>query len=248
MLDEGYVKFKCHHNTLEWNNPSLPLSKELKTKLNALDELRTELYDAHFIGLYETGIGYGNISLRSDISTENSSDNTNTSDDTNTSDNTNTSDDTLSNNFIISATSTGGARELGLNGYCLVSKLDIDANTVWSTGPLPASSETMTHAAIYQSSQAINCVVHIHNRDFYDALLKQENSLKTPKYVPYGTVEMACAIMDITKKYPLEACIVMAGHDEGVLFYGISINHVRSQIAFMNDQLVHVACNKCKNK
>jgi len=236
MLDEGYVKFRCHHNTVEWNNPSLTLSKELETRLTALDELRTELYDAHFIGLYENGIAYGNISLRSDISTANNTDNVDTF------------DNIRSNNFIISATSTGGARKLGLDGYCLVSKVDIEANTVWSIGPLPASSETMTHAAIYQNSQAIHCVVHVHNRKLYDALLKQENILTTPKDVPYGTVEMAYSIMDIAKKYPLEACILMAGHDEGVLFYGINIKQVRSQIAFINDQLIHVACDKCKNK
>ena len=113
---------------------------------------------------------------------------------------------------------------------------------------MPASSETMTHAVIYQNLHAVNCVVHIHSRELYDALLKQENALKTPKDVPYGTPEMAYAIMEIAKKYPLEACIVMAGHDEGIILYGITIEHVRSQIDFINSQLLHASCTKCKNK
>lgn len=239
MIDEGYVKFECHHNVATWNTPQLPLSPPLETKLQAIDDLRTELHDAKFIGIYENGIGYGNISLRSNIVMNNNSENVEITTDIAT--------ETLSN-FVISATATGGARELELDGYSLVSKIDIENNAVWSTGPLQASSETMTHAAIYCTAERVNCVVHIHNRELYDALLKQENSLQTPKNIAYGTVEMAYAIMAIAKKYPLEACIAMGGHDEGIIIYGISIDHVKSQLAFVNDQLMHASCNKCKKK
>lgn len=235
MIDEGYVKFKCHHEITVWNSPLLPLTQELETKLKALDELRTELHDANFIGIYENGIGYGNISLRSNIITNKNSNTAEVIAD-------------APSNFVISATATGGARELELDGYCLVTKIDMENNMVWSTGSLPASSETITHAAIYQSSQEVNCVVHIHNRKLYDELLKQQNSLQTPKNIAYGTVEMAYSIMEIAKKYPLEACIAMAGHNEGIIIYGISIEHVKSQLAFINNQLVHASCNQCKTK
>ena len=77
MFDEGYVKFKCHHDTVEWNNQRLPLNQELEYQLNKLDTLRTELFDARFIGMYQNGIGYGNISLRY---TENNSKNQNDTD------------------------------------------------------------------------------------------------------------------------------------------------------------------------
>ncbi len=215
ITDEGYVKFNSQHQEVEWGQEKLTINAELMDKIKQIDLLRTDLFDAGYIGLNENEIGYGNVSIRyfNELNPD-------------------------SEKFIISATSTGGARELGLDGYCLVTDYNILNNQVICMGPLPASSETMSHAAIYHVCKNVNCVVHIHNKFLFEGLLLQENVLKTPKSVAYGTVQMAQCLSEIAQNNPLEACIVMEGHQDGIIFYGLNINQVRRLISIVNHQLL----------
>ncbi len=208
MQDEGYVKYQCFHQKADWHTNGLKINEKTLQEFNELDILRTELFDVHFIGQYPNGLGYGNVSLRCPIN-ENQ------------------------NSLIISATATGGARELGLDGYCLVTKADIKNNLVYCLGPLAASSETLTHVAIYQNTPEVNFVVHIHHKKLFEVLLNQQNILKTPKNIEYGSVEMANSLGKIAKAYPMEGCVLMEGHEEGIIFYGTSLIQVQSQISFV---------------
>ena len=72
--------------------------------LKELDALRTELFDAGLIGMRQDGIGYGNISLRTE------------------------------KGFVISATATGGIRELGADGYSLVTEWSLAGNRLSCSG------------------------------------------------------------------------------------------------------------------
>lgn len=200
MRDEGYIKFNCQHTKATWKKASMPLSSVTEEKLKALDYFRTRLWHKQLIGVYENGIGFGNISMRGEES------------------------------FIISASATGAKEILGLQGYCLIPKIDIDSNCVWSMGVLKASSESMTHAAIYKNAPQVNYVVHVHDKNLYTKLLAQNNILKTKENIPYGTVEMAYALMQIAQENPLGACVVMGGHDEGILFYDIGFEEVRERM------------------
>lgn len=212
---DGYIKFHCEHTTATWNSEALPLSSTLLQIIEQLDTFRTRVYDQKLIGIYENGIGYGNLSHR------------------------------IGENFVITASATGGARELGIDGYTLVHSVLIENNTVKSIGPLPASSETMTHAAIYQVAPKIQCILHIHNQIIFDTMIKN-NSLSTEKNIPYGTIEMAQALKILAQKYPLEASIVMQGHNEGVIIYGTSIEHVESQLNFLTQEVKKLHCKKCQ--
>src|SRR5512134_3622137 len=51
--------------------------------------------------------------------------------------------------FLVTGTQTGGRPSLTLADFCLVERYDLDANQVRSVGPLPPSSESLTHGAIY---------------------------------------------------------------------------------------------------
>lgn len=199
---DGVIKFQCEHQLAEWGSFSLLLNPDLQSQLEELDALRTELFDAGLVGVTKSGIGYGNISLR------------------------------YKDTFIISSSGTGGARELGIDGYGLVELVDIEQNMLQCKGPLKASSESLTHAAIYQNSPDVNCVVHAHNILLFNMLLERKVPT-TPKNVEYGTVAMAKSIMDCT--HPLEGCIVMAGHEDGIIFYGASISQLHAYIAFIVD-------------
>lgn len=214
-IDDGYIKFHCEHTNTTWNSDLLPLSETRKNLIEKLDTFRTKIFDQQFIGMYENGIGYGNLSHR------------------------------IEENFLITASATGGARELGIDGYTLVNNVFIEKNTVQCIGPLPASSETMTHAAIYLSAPKVQCILHIHNQIIFDTMITL-NCLSTAKEIPYGTIEMALALKNIAKNNPLEACIVMQGHNEGVIIYGTSINHVESQLTFLCNEIKKIHCENCK--
>jgi ribulose-5-phosphate 4-epimerase/fuculose-1-phosphate aldolase len=126
------------------------------------------------------------------------------------------------NQFLISGTSTGAERILAANKYCLVTSINIRANKITSTGPIQASSESMTHGAIYQSCREAESVIHIHNRKIFDGMIK-DHCPATPASAEYGSPEIAIAIAEnIRQSGELEGTIVLAGHDEGVIAYSSS--------------------------
>ena len=108
-----------------------------------LERWRRPLYDRGLIGEYEThGIGYGNLSVRA----------------------------ATPGRFVISGTQTGRVAETRGEHYALVTAYDTDANRLDSTGPVAASSEALTHAALYELDDAIGAVVHVHDHDLWRTL------------------------------------------------------------------------------
>src|SRR5690606_37998568 len=101
-----------------------------------LERWRRPLYEAGLVGHYaEQGIGYGNLSVRVGPGRE----------------------------FLVSGTQTGHLERTGPEHYALVTDYDIDDNTVHCRGAVQASSETLTHAAIYELDPDIRAVVHVHD-------------------------------------------------------------------------------------
>ena len=87
-------------------------------------------------------------------------------------------------------------------------------------GPIKASSESLTHAAIYECSADIKAVIHIHHKEFWDKAL---NVIPTSSNsVPYGTPEMANEIFRLYKEtdFSTNKIMAMAGHDEGIIAFG----------------------------
>lgn len=159
--------------------------------LAGLMEYRQYLFEKQFIGLGEGGIGYGNISVRQP-----------------------------GNSFLISATQTGHIASATPAHYTEVYRWDIDCNRVWCRGMARASSESMTHAALYEASDAIGAVLHIHSRSLWEKYL---NILPTTSQaVPYGTPQMARAIQALyhESEQHLSGVFVMGGHRDGLLAFG----------------------------
>jgi ribulose-5-phosphate 4-epimerase/fuculose-1-phosphate aldolase len=108
----------------------------------------------------------------------------------------------------------------------MVTAFDIDKNRVTTCGPVRASSESMSHGAIYHASASARAVIHIHSRKVFDGMLR-DNCPRTPADAPYGTPEMARAIIACVKEEGEgPRTIVMAGHDEGVIAWGASVKEV----------------------
>lgn len=168
-----------------------------------LNRWRKPLYEAGLIGHYEElNVGYGNISVRAGNSSA----------------------------FIITGTQTGHIEDTGADHYALVTAVDIDANRVNSRGPIQASSEALTHAALYALSPKISAVVHVHDRALWTA---NKGSLPTTDAsVPYGTPEMAHAFeaLWMSTDLPRIGIAVMAGHDDGLVSIGSTLEHAATRM------------------
>jgi len=180
------------------------------TALDKLNRARTELFDLGLIGCYDNGIGFGNLSLRE-----------------------------AGKRFLITASATGADRVLRFEQFCLVEAFSPKRNSVRSRGPLMASSESMTHGAIYAANRAVHCVIHVHSRALFDALL-QRGILHTPADVPYGTPAMARAVADLVQaQEQLPVLFAMAGHDEGIVSYGADIASTQQLIVNTFNEVTH---------
>src|SRR5258707_13973147 len=70
---------------------------------------------------------------------------------------------------------------------------DFARNWLRYEGAAIPSSESLTHASIYQSNSTISAVIHCHDSVLWRTLLDRVPT--TSKPVPYGTPEMAYEIM-----------------------------------------------------
>ena len=127
--------------------------------------------------------------------------------------------------FIISASQTGQLPELAREHYVCIDKTDIEHNRVHARGPLPPSSEALTHAAIYRLDPSIRCVLHGHDPDMWRYGLQQTLPSTDPD-VEYGTPAMAAEILRLYQSGQLDRqrVLVMAGHQDGVISFGDSID------------------------
>ncbi|MFZ4615493.1 MAG: class II aldolase/adducin family protein [Rectinemataceae bacterium] len=108
--------------------------------------------------------------------------------------------------FLISGSATGADRVLNLDQYCLVESYSMEENRVRYRGSIKASSESMSHGAIYSADPEVNCVIHIHGRSMFDSLLAR-GQIHTPAELPYGTPAMAAIALSpshpSTRRWPI---------------------------------------------
>lgn len=172
------------------------------TDIVELNQCRLKLYTLGLIGQYENGIGFGNLSVRLP----------------------------QPRHLIISGTQTGGIKQLNFKHYTKVIDFDWDKNYVSCIGMIKASSETLTHGAIYVAQSRVNAVVHVHHKKLWQALLN-----KVPTTNPncaYGTPEMADDIVQLCHQPSTQAqkTIVMSGHEEGILTFGDNLTSATNLI------------------
>ena len=127
--------------------------------------------------------------------------------------------------FVISASQTGHLEALEQRHFTRVLEADVAANRVRARGPLPPSSEALTHAMIYRLDPAIACVLHVHEHRLWRYGLNA-GLPRTDATVAYGTPQMARAVElgfrggDLAGK----RIVFLAGHEDGVIAFGDSIS------------------------
>lgn len=178
-------------------------------EIETLNRWRTPLYEARLIGYdEELGVGYGNLSVR--ISGD--------------------------GRFIISGTQTGHLRDLGAEHYALVEDYDIEGNRVYSRGAREASSESLTHAAIYRLDARIGAVVHVHSDDLWATL--RYSVPATNAKVAYGTPGMAHEFVRLWREtdFPGSGIAVMAGHESGLVSIGSDLQEAAERILAVHER------------
>ncbi len=123
--------------------------------------------------------------------------------------------------FLITGTQTAGDRCFGLDRFALIERYDYHRNRVVSRGAVEPSSETMTHAALYDTSPAIRCVLHAHS----PVVWRRARELRIPTTdanIPYGTPEMAVAVQRLcdATALPEIRILAMGGHEDGIVVFG----------------------------
>ncbi len=198
--EEGYIKF--HGQWIKTN----PLPKQ---DLSKIIEWRDKLFSLGLLGAYDNGIGFGNISVRSQ-----------------------------GNTFAISGSATGHLKKINNNHFVLVTQVNYEKNSLVCEGPVMASSESLSHAMIYESSDQTNAVIHIHHLKMWQTWLGQAPT--TDKNAAYGTLEMAMEIKKLIQEtdFKNNKFFVMGGHREGIISFGTNLDEAGNILLSLRSQLL----------
>jgi len=178
-------------------------SERVRSELSpfsALAELniyRRKLLELQVIGVDASGVSFGNLSIR----------------------------DGATNNFYITGSATGGKSELTLADCARVVAYDFERNWLRYEGSAIPSSESFTHAAIYESDITAGAVIHCHDLKLWTALLDQVPT--SSKSIHYGTPEMAHEVMRLFRVTDVHSrrIVAMAGHQGGIVTLGRDLEH-----------------------
>jgi L-ribulose-5-phosphate 4-epimerase len=157
-----------------------------------LNACRRKLLQLRLIGVDSNGIGFGNLSVR----------------------------DGTTNNFYVTGSGTGGTPELELADYARVVAYDFGRNWLQCESSTIASSESLTHAAVYESEPEARAIIHCHSLKLWATLLGQVPT--TSEAVGYGTPEMAYEVRRLFWMTDVKSrkIFVMGGHEAGVVTFG----------------------------
>lgn len=162
-----------------------------------LESWRKKLYKLNLIGEYpKEKVGFGNLSSLISWSKQ--------------------------AEFIITGTQTGKHKDLNGNHYTLVNGYDLKNMLLMQEGPIEASSEALTHAAVYEANKNIKAVFHIHSTKIWEKMIELDYDF-TPREIPYGTQEMALCVGELIANKE-SGTIVMKGHQDGIIAYGPSMD------------------------
>lgn len=202
MIDEGVIKFFSEHRSVRLGEDHLARA------VTPLLRWRRVLLDQGLVGQDPArygGAGFGNLSVR--VSPVEST--------------------RGERCFLITGSQTGGIDVLTLGDFALVERYRLDENRLWSRGERSASSESLTHGALYDLDTQLRVVMHVHA----PILWQMAGALGVPQTnptVPYGTPAMAAEMARLYRGHAVgsSGLWVMGGHEDGVIAFGINADEV----------------------
>jgi hypothetical protein len=193
VIDDGVIKYdRTNFSYLE------TISEQ---EFAEIEYQRKKLYQLNLIGVEPiSNIGFGNISAKYNFQNVHQ---------------------TTNPQFVITGTQTGKYPELDGKLYTRVIDFDINELKLFSMGAVEASSEALTHAAIYLGNPKIQGIVHVHSTAIWEGIIREKKN-STRADIPYGSKEMALESMNMVRNNPV-GFFAMEGHDDGVVTYAESI-------------------------
>ena len=124
--------------------------------------------------------------------------------------------------LLISGSQTGHLAELTASDIACVTGSDSQHNVLEAKGLTVPSSESMTHAVLYQSDASIDAIIHVHSPDiwYHGAALGLP---ATASEIVYGTPQMARAVALLAsdaRRGKMPMTFTMRGHQDGVIAAG----------------------------
>ena len=192
---EGIIKYTLHYR---------PTAAVARPEVGQLTRWRTKLLDAGLMGQDPArygGYGFGNISCRLPME----------------------EDQPHRRAFMITGTQTGHKPVLDATDYATVQSWDISQNMITASGPAQPSSESLTHAVLYELDRHLRWVMHIHSVDLWRAAGKLGIPCTRPE-IPYGSVAMAHEVQRIfaETEAATKRIFAMGGHEDGLVAFGQS--------------------------
>lgn len=160
-------------------------------EVEALRGWRDRLRRLGLVGAYRDGVGFGNLSHR-----------------------------LADGSFLVSGTQTGALPSLGPEHFSVVVGCEPARNRLRCRGPAKASSESLSHDAVYRSVPSARAVFHVHHDALWRRLLGRTPT--TDPAAEAGTPEMALAIAALLRDGEAGGggLLVMGGHPEGLISFG----------------------------
>lgn len=125
----------------------------------------------------------------------------------------------LGGGFLVTGSQTGHLGDLDLAAFAHVEAWDAAAHRLTSRGLGQPSSESLTHAALYDASPRIGAVFHVHA----PALWARRGTPELPSTAPgidYGTLEMAAEVAGLARHLGDSGLLAMTGHKDGLVAWG----------------------------
>lgn len=161
---------------------------------------RDILYRLDLVGrdpLRYSGLGFGNLSVRS-----------------------------FSNpySFVITASQTGGIERLSETHFCRVTAWKFEPPELWAEGLASPSSESLTHAAIYESEKRVGAVIHVHCPEIWHQADTIGLAVSDPA-AGCGTSALALEMrVMMAALKPADGGIwILGGHEDGVIAFGADL-------------------------
>ncbi|MDA1197390.1 MAG: class II aldolase/adducin family protein [Nanoarchaeota archaeon] len=138
--------------------------------------------------------------------------------------------------FIITGTQTGGIAVLDSHHYTMVVSTNLSKHWLRCVGGVKASSESLTHAAVYDADSSVTAVIHIHHAGLWKRLLNVYPTTSTS--AGCGTVEMGNEVKRLFSETDLgkNGVLVMGGHKDGIIVFGSSLDEAGSRLLRLLDE------------
>jgi len=124
--------------------------------------------------------------------------------------------------FVISGTQTGALDAVTLDDYAVCETWDLQRNAVDAKGAVKPSSESLSHASIYDVHESVTCALHAHSPDIWRNSVELGIAV-TEESAAYGTPEMAIEVRRLTMDMDSPGIFSMGGHEDGVFTFGRSL-------------------------